>query len=302
MKRPWMPLYVADYLADTTHLTTQQHGAYLLLMLRYWATGSIPHDDAQLAQITRLEYPVWQREKTVILAFFHEDLTHKRIEQELKKSAAISRKRSTSAKRRHKQATDPPKETAPPTAPANAQHLQTQSQPHAQEGGGGGARDAPRKLISQEALDFAAELACIAGHDPEFLPPRWVSDGPPYRVQMLLDAGYRVETMREAARAAMRRKRDGDDPPQTVRYFDRIFARAHAPQLPLPVVQAAKTETAHGENRPHGAGGDWKSRRDAQHDARAELRAFVERTNGGADIGGSSDGPPLRVVSDAGRR
>jgi uncharacterized protein YdaU (DUF1376 family) len=50
---PWFKFYPGDYLADTRRLTRSQHGAYLLLLIDYFATGEAPpNDDIVLARLT----------------------------------------------------------------------------------------------------------------------------------------------------------------------------------------------------------------------------------------------------------
>ena len=90
MNRPWMPLYVADYRRDTAHLSTAEHGAYLLLIMHYWATGGLPDDDRQLARIACMTNSEWRRTRPIVQAFFFDGWKHKRIEFELTEAARIS--------------------------------------------------------------------------------------------------------------------------------------------------------------------------------------------------------------------
>lgn len=94
MNRPWMPLYVGDYLGDTGHLTTAQHGAYLLLMMHYWRKGELPDDDRQLSKITKLPLKTWCEYRPTLQDFFHEGWKHKRIDAELEKMLRVSQKRA----------------------------------------------------------------------------------------------------------------------------------------------------------------------------------------------------------------
>jgi uncharacterized protein YdaU (DUF1376 family) len=52
----WMPWYIADYLADTSHLTGPQHGSYLLLIAHEWRTGRLPNDMKLIVRLTRNEF------------------------------------------------------------------------------------------------------------------------------------------------------------------------------------------------------------------------------------------------------
>ena len=90
MNRPWMPLY----LGDTGHLTTAQHGAYLLLMMHYWRKGELPDDDRQLSKIAKLPLKTWCEYRATLQDFFYEGWKHKRIDAELGKMMRVSEKRA----------------------------------------------------------------------------------------------------------------------------------------------------------------------------------------------------------------
>lgn len=79
-----MPLYVADYLADTTHLSTIEHGAYMLLIMHYWRVGALPTDDRKLANICRVSGHQWRSIKAALAPFFTPDWKQARVEIELK--------------------------------------------------------------------------------------------------------------------------------------------------------------------------------------------------------------------------
>ena len=71
---PTMPFHTDAYLADTRHLTTIEHGTYMLLLITAWRNGgSLPNDDKLLARYASLGPRQWQRIKPTIMQFFHEE-------------------------------------------------------------------------------------------------------------------------------------------------------------------------------------------------------------------------------------
>jgi uncharacterized protein YdaU (DUF1376 family) len=85
----WMPLAIGDYLADTSHLSTIEHGAYLLLLMHYWRKGPLPNDLGKIAQIAKLAPDAWSIAQGLLAEFFklHDDgLYHqKRSDREIEK-------------------------------------------------------------------------------------------------------------------------------------------------------------------------------------------------------------------------
>jgi uncharacterized protein YdaU (DUF1376 family) len=93
-----MPIYWGDYLRDTAHLSTAEHGAYMLLLAHYWTTGKpIPSDDERLRRITRMDKREWMQSRSALTAFFTVDgdtLRHKRVDEEILRAKERTEKRS----------------------------------------------------------------------------------------------------------------------------------------------------------------------------------------------------------------
>jgi len=112
--RAWMPLHIADYLADTGHLTGAEHGAYLLLIMHYWQNGALPTNERIIARIAKMSPEQWEESREVLAMLFGPGWVHKRIDAELSKADEIIEKRRSAASARHVKS----------KSNASAQHMQ----------------------------------------------------------------------------------------------------------------------------------------------------------------------------------
>lgn len=98
---PYMPFWVDDYHRDTRHLSTEEHGAYLLLLMAAWEapSNSLPDDDKILAGIAKVSVARWSKMKTTVMAFWSRDGRSKMwVQKRLKKERklAVDRKHKAS--------------------------------------------------------------------------------------------------------------------------------------------------------------------------------------------------------------
>lgn len=102
-ERPFMQLYVSDFVGDTMHLSTEQVGAYLLLLMAMWnADGTLPNDAAKLARVAKVPADTWGAVWVDLASYFDiadGKITHGRLARELAKFARKSAARSDAGRR-----------------------------------------------------------------------------------------------------------------------------------------------------------------------------------------------------------
>ena len=173
-----MPLYWADFLADTLHLNRAEIGSYMLLIGAYWRKGSaLSDDDEYLRNICRCPGAEWVRCKGTLAAFFKVGdgvWLHKRIEQELSDAnseyaAQLSRtKAATEARRKAQEERDRQRnEQRDVDATENVGDVVTKSQPQPQpqpqpQSPTGMGKPPLKKLSVSERISSEKELGRVA--------------------------------------------------------------------------------------------------------------------------------------------
>ena len=126
-EQPFMQLYVSDYLGDTRHLSCEQHGAYLLLLMTMWnADGALPDDDKKLARCVGLTLKKWHAIKPDVAEFFtiaDGVWTHGRLSKERQKGARKTELRSAAGAMGGAAKALKYNKPSVPNAVANGQHL-----------------------------------------------------------------------------------------------------------------------------------------------------------------------------------
>ena len=69
---PAIPLFGDAYLADTHHLSLEEHGAYLKLMMIAWRIEGcqLPDDDTRIARMLSVTVGRWMKLKPAVMAFW----------------------------------------------------------------------------------------------------------------------------------------------------------------------------------------------------------------------------------------
>jgi uncharacterized protein YdaU (DUF1376 family) len=144
-----MMLWTDAYLADTVHLSTTEHGAYLLLLMAMWrAGGTLPLDEVRLARVCKMRLDQYRRIAPVLMEFFTVEgdrITQKRLKTERDRALVTSAKRVASGSMggtakslktkaaRLANATDLPKQKDSPALPSKTKTKKEGEETHSEK-------------------------------------------------------------------------------------------------------------------------------------------------------------------------
>lgn len=204
---PSLPLFTDAFLADTGHLTAQETGAYLLLLMMAWRLPGcrLPDDDQKLSRWARVDGRTWKRIKPVVMEFWaYEEgyWTQKRLSKE----RSVVSKRAEVARENGKRGGRPkPLENNEATNPMGSSQVTQQKAPNPNPSKeysdtSVSARPvgrAPDVSIKDQIWNSKAALADLSGKSEQVV-GKWIGralkDHPPDVVKRGIDAALHAGT------------------------------------------------------------------------------------------------------------
>lgn len=97
---PVLPLFTDAFIADTTHLTAEETGAYLMLLMVAWRRPgcSLPDDDTSLARWARVSAKTWARIRPRVMAFWTLDEAGEWVQSRLSQEQLRASQRASVAR------------------------------------------------------------------------------------------------------------------------------------------------------------------------------------------------------------
>ena len=161
-------IHLPDHVADTVHLSAEEHGCYMRLLFSYWRSGPPKDDDRVLARIVGLSVEEWAEVRPMVEPFFevlHGQWLHWRTDDELHAAYESIEKSSRAGKAAAKARWDKEKGRASGNdkceADAVAMRSQCESQFQQKDKGhapSAGAKPQP-KTPRAKAKDFEEDVA-----------------------------------------------------------------------------------------------------------------------------------------------
>lgn len=229
---PAMPLWTDAYLGDTTHLSTIEHGAYLLLLMAMWRNdGSLPNDDRLLAKYTRLTAGQWARVKPILAPFFtikDGKIAQGRLTDELNAVRRRSRSASDSIKSRWLKEKEKPHTNE--ERPNNERNTTIPISISKEEEEGARAREHAHAREASPDLFLGVLAAC--GLKSGNLPTYWMPPTAEVHVNRWLNLGISPDEVLTVVRETQKNHRD---PPKGPRAFDGAMQRYAAEKVTPPM-------------------------------------------------------------------
>lgn len=178
----FMPFYIGDYLRDTQHLTTEQHGAYFLLLLACWSRGMLPDDEQELMAIAKISQQKWKKFRRNFDRFFSkkEDgfFHQKRVDKERQHVEMIKNVRSKAGSKGGSKTQANFKQTAKQTSSKRPVATAT-------------ATATARRVSVREAAKAKPQASTSTTKKPSSEPPARAREGSAGKEEVFLDGNWK---------------------------------------------------------------------------------------------------------------